>query len=117
MQILLIIAGVVAAAGTAVLGWQIWKSTTLGVPLWVWGVGGIALLVLFFSSETGKKATDLGITAGKIYITKGALKNPKHLSKQTSSQLRKTRFFTCGNCGQKFLNNKQKNDHEKYCNE
>jgi hypothetical protein len=105
MQVFQTIIDTITSIGTGILGWQIWKSTTLGVPLWVWGIGGAALLFFIFSSNVRKNSI------------KQILKNPKHLSKQMSSQLRKTRFFICGNCGQKFLNLKQKNDHEKYCYE
>jgi uncharacterized membrane protein YdcZ (DUF606 family) len=55
-------------------------STMLKVPWWVWVGGGVAIMYLFFSSDTGKKVTKeaggLALTAGKVYITKGALKNP-----------------------------------------
>lgn len=119
MPVLLIVAGVVAALGVGITGWQIWKSTTLGVPIWVWIIGGGALLFAFLTSDTGKRATSAGISVGKMYITKGALKNPKkhRFTKQDECQLRKPRFFTCGSCGQKFLNLGQKERHERGCYE
>lgn len=64
--ITLAIGGVVAA----VTGWQIFKSTQLGVPLWVWAVGGLGLLYLFFSSDTGKATTGTVINIGKGYVAK-----------------------------------------------
>jgi len=42
---LLIIGGAVTAI-TGLFGWQIFKSVQAGVPLWVWGVGGAAVLYL-----------------------------------------------------------------------
>lgn len=54
---LLIIGGIVGAialAGGGILGWEIFKATKAGVPIWVWIIGGLAVLYLFFSSETTK---------------------------------------------------------------
>ena len=71
--IAIVVGGIVVVVG-GLLGWQIFKSTQLGVPLWVWGIAGAALIYLFFASETGKKTTGAAVTATKIYIGKGALK-------------------------------------------
>ena len=71
---LLIIAGVVGAVVVGLLGWQIWKMTVLGIPLWVIGIGGIALLYLLFRTEPAKKAGGLAIQAGKVYVTKKVAK-------------------------------------------
>jgi hypothetical protein len=50
----------------AVLGWGIFKTTQAGVPLWVWLVGGAALVYLFMQTSTGKAATQ----AVRTYIIK-----------------------------------------------
>ena len=71
---LLIIAGAVIAIVGGLLGWQIFQYSKLGVPIWVWAVAGLGLVYLFFTSDTGKKASGLAIQAGKVYVTKGALK-------------------------------------------
>lgn len=74
LPVLVIIAGIAALVGGSLLGWQIFQSTQFGVPLWVWGVGALGLIVLFFSSDTGKQATSTGLNVAKMYVTKGALK-------------------------------------------
>jgi hypothetical protein len=74
---LLIIAAVAIPIVGGLLGWQIFSFSKLGVPVWVWGVAAVGLLLLFMGSETGKKATGMAISAGKMYITKGAFKNPR----------------------------------------
>ena len=66
---LLIIGGAVVAIVGSVLGWQIWKTSQMGVPVWVWGVGGIALLYLMTRTKAGQG----GITISKAYITRKAL--------------------------------------------
>ena len=73
---LLIIGGAIAAIVAGVTGWQIFRTTQMGVPLWVWGVGGIALLYLLFR-KPARKAGGLAIQAGKVYVTRKALKNPR----------------------------------------
>lgn len=73
---LIIIASVVGVIGAGLLGWQIWKSTALGIPVWLWGVGALGLLVLFLGSNTGKQATQAAGSITKVYLTKGLLKNP-----------------------------------------
>ena len=70
---LLVIGGAVAAVVSGVVGWQIFKVTKAGVPLWAILVGGGALLYLIFR-EPVKKAAPYAIKAGKVYITKGVLK-------------------------------------------
>ncbi len=77
LAIIAIVVGAVALVGSTILGWQIFKSVKAGVPLWVWGVGGAALLYLILSSKPAKAAGGLAITAGKVYVTKGMLQNPK----------------------------------------
>ena len=74
MPILLIVAAAIAAVGIGVTGWQIWKATALGIPWWVWIIGGAGLLAVFLFSDTGKQMTGTAIKAGKVYVTKGALK-------------------------------------------
>jgi hypothetical protein len=69
---LLIIGGVIATVVTSLLGWQIFKTTQLGVPLWIWVVGGGALLYLLFSSKPAKQAGGVAIQAGKVYLTRKA---------------------------------------------
>lgn len=66
---LLIIAGAIAAIGVGLLGWQIFKLTALGVPIWAWIVGGGALLYLVLRKPV-RKAAPYAIQAGKIYITR-----------------------------------------------
>lgn len=77
LPILLIVAGAAVLIVGSVIGWQIFTTSKAGVPVWVWGVIGVALIYLFMTSDTGKKATGLAISAGKMYVTKGALKNPR----------------------------------------
>ncbi len=76
-----LIVGGLGLIGSTVLGWQIFSDPLgfklLGIPWYVWGIGAVALMYLFFKSDTGKAATGTAITAGKLYITKGMLKNPK----------------------------------------
>ena len=67
---LVIIAAAVAAisaAGAGVVGWQIFKTTKMGVPLWAWIVGGAALAYLLLR-EPVKKAAPYAIHAGKVYV-------------------------------------------------
>jgi hypothetical protein len=69
---LLIIGGIIAAIVAGVVGWQIFKTTQMGVPIWVWCIGGVAILYLLLRSEPAKKAGGLAISASKLYLTKGA---------------------------------------------
>ena len=55
---------------TPELAQAIIKTTQAGVPLWVWAVGGGALLYLLLRTETAKKAGGLVIQAGKVYVTR-----------------------------------------------
>jgi len=71
---LLIIGGVVAAVVAGLLGWQIFKTTQMGVPWWLWAVGIGSILYLLFRTKPVKAATGLAIQAGKIYIGKKILK-------------------------------------------
>jgi len=66
---LIIIIGAVIAIGASILGWQIFKSVQMGVPLWVWLVGGGALLYILLEKPV-KAAAPYAIHAGKVYITK-----------------------------------------------
>lgn len=70
---LLIIGGAIAAIVAGILGWQIFKGTQVGIPVWVWIVGGLSLAYLLFR-EPAKKAGGLAIQAGKLYVTRKALK-------------------------------------------
>ena len=72
LAIIAIAVGVVVVAVGAVIGWQIFKTIQWGVPVWVWLVGGGALLYLLLRKPV-KKAAPLAIQAGKLYITKKAL--------------------------------------------
>ncbi len=77
LAIIAIVVGAVALVGSTILGWQIFKSVQAGVPLWVWGIGGAALLYLILTSQPAKQAGGLAIQAGKVYVTKGMLQNPR----------------------------------------
>ena len=59
---LLIIGGVLVAIVGGILGWQIFMSVQLGVPIWVWLVGGLSLVYLLFREPVKE--------IGKVYITK-----------------------------------------------
>ena len=72
LAIIAIVVGGIVAIGAGLLGWQIWKTTQMGVPLWVWLVGGGALLYLLLRKPV-RKAAPLAIEAGKVYVTKKAL--------------------------------------------
>ena len=74
LAIIAIIVGGIVAIAASLLGWQIFKYTKLGVPIWVWAVGGIALLYLLFSSKPAKQAGGLAIQAGKVYVGKKMVK-------------------------------------------
>ena len=74
---LLIIAGAVTLIVGSLIGWQIFKTTQMGVPLWVWLVGGLALAYIVFTSEPAKQAGGLAIQAGKVYVTRKSLGNPR----------------------------------------
>ena len=72
---LLIIGAVVAAVAavaSGIVGWQIFKLN-LGVPWYIWAIGGAALLYIFLK-KPAQKAGGLAIQAGKVYVTKGMLK-------------------------------------------
>ena len=66
---LLIIGGAIAAIAASLLGWQIFKATQWGIPLWVILIGGGALAYLLLRKPV-KAAAPLAIQAGKVYITK-----------------------------------------------
>jgi len=70
---LLIIGGAIVAIVGVVLGWQIFKLTQWGIPLWTILIGGAALFYLLFR-EPVKKAAPYAIHAGKVYLTKKAAK-------------------------------------------
>jgi len=61
---LLIIGGAVVLVVGVVAGWTIFKTTAAGMPIWVWLLGGVALIYLVSTSESGKKAGQ----AGKAYL-------------------------------------------------
>jgi len=78
LVIIAIAAGAVGLVASGLVGWQIFKTTQAGVPLWVWGIGGVALLYLLLRSEPAKQAGGLAIRAGKLYIDKKmVVGNPK----------------------------------------
>ena len=68
---LLIIAGSVGIIAIGILGWQIWKSTSYGVPVWVWGliIGGIIIYAI--SGESSRQARSYG----KRYLAKGLIRS------------------------------------------
>ena len=68
---LLIIALAVGGLVAGITGWQIWKTTTMGVPIWIWLIGGGALLYLFFFSDTGKQIAGTTAQTVKVYLTRG----------------------------------------------
>lgn len=70
---LLIIVGVVAVIIVGIIGWQVFKTTQAGVPLWVWLIAGGALAYLIFTSKPAKEAGGLAIQAGKVYVTRKAI--------------------------------------------
>ena len=74
LAIIAIIVGGIVAIAAGLLGWQIFKYSKLGVPVIVWVVGLGALAYLLFSSEPAKQAGGLAIQAGKVYVTKKAMK-------------------------------------------
>ena len=71
---LVIIGLVVGGLFATGIGWQVFKATRAGIPLWVIGLGGAALLYLLLRSKPAKQAGGLAIQAGKVYIGKKALK-------------------------------------------
>ena len=79
LAIIAIVVGGIIAAGAGLLGWQIWKTTQMGIPIWVWVVAGGALLYLIFTSKPAKEVGGLAIQAGKVYVTKKALSNPRRI--------------------------------------
>lgn len=75
LAIIAVVAAVTLAAGGAILGWQIVKSTKMGVPIWVWGLGGLAVTYLLITSDaskaTGRAARDVGVNAATQKIAGG----------------------------------------------
>lgn len=57
---LIIIAGVLVAAVGGILGWQVFQATKYGIPVWAWGLLGLGVIMIFFSSDTGKSVTKAG---------------------------------------------------------
>ena len=71
----LVIVGLVVGGLFATgIGWQVFKATRAGIPLWVIGLGGAALLYLLLRSKPAKQAGGLAIQAGKVYVSRKALK-------------------------------------------
>ncbi len=68
LAIIAIVVGGIFVIGAALLGWQIFKSIQLGVPLWVWIAGGALVLYLLLSTETAKSA---GRTTGRVAARAG----------------------------------------------
>jgi len=68
---LVIIGGVVVAVVGGVLGWTVYQTVVAGVPLWVWVLGGGALVYLIATSETGQKIGRTALRAGQAYATGG----------------------------------------------
>ena len=71
---LIIIAAIVGAIGTGLVGWQIFSTAKLGVPVWAWVIGGGALLYLLLRTKPAKAAGGLAIQAGKVYVGKKLVK-------------------------------------------
>jgi predicted tellurium resistance membrane protein TerC len=70
---LVIIGGVVVAVVGGVLGWTVYQTVVAGVPLWVWVLGGAAVLYLVATSETGKTVGRTALKAGQAYLVTGGL--------------------------------------------
>ncbi len=68
---LVIIGGAVVAVVGGVLGWTVYQTVVAGVPLWVWVLGGGALVYLIATSETGQKIGRTALRAGQAYATGG----------------------------------------------
>ena len=68
LVIIAIAVGGIVAAGAGLLGWQLYKEP-LGIPWWIWVIGGGAVMYLLFR-EPAKKAGGFAIQAGKVYVTK-----------------------------------------------
>lgn len=62
--IAIVVAGITAVAG-GIVGWQIFKATQMGVPIWVWGVGLLGFLYLAFRSEPAKRTGRVVRHAGR----------------------------------------------------
>ena len=69
---LLIIAGAVGIVVVGIIGWQLWKEP-LGIPWWVWIIGGGALAYLLLRKPVAK-AAPYAIQAGKVYVTRKVAK-------------------------------------------
>jgi len=77
---LIVIGLVVGGIGTllaGITGWQVFRMTRAGIPLWVIGVGGAALLYLLVLrpakepvKRAAKAAAPVVIKAGKVYVGK-----------------------------------------------
>jgi len=70
---LAIIGTAVTGLGASLVGMQLFKIEPLGIPIWAWVVGGVALTYLIFRSGPGKAV----VSAGKRYATHGVLSNPR----------------------------------------
>jgi len=65
---LLIIGTAIAAIVSGIIGWQLFIEP-LGIPLWVWAIGGAGLAYLIFMPS--KKTTDgTTIHADRVYVGK-----------------------------------------------
>lgn len=77
---LLIIAGVIGtflAGITGVLGWQIWRTSKVGVPWWAWvlGLGAMGYLLLRKPvASAGRAAVPIAKEAGRAYVMKKVVK-------------------------------------------
>ena len=58
----LVVSGILAV-GTAIFGWQL-LTNVQGIPIWIWMVGGAALLYLLFAKPAERVAGE----AVKIYV-------------------------------------------------
>lgn len=56
MAVITIAVAAVIAVGTGILGWQVFKVTQLGIPIWAWIIGVTALVYLLFGPEAIKSA-------------------------------------------------------------
>ena len=72
LAIIAIAVGGIFVIGGVLIGWQIFRTVKAGVPLWVWIIGGAAVLYLITTSKpvkaTGRAAGRAAGWAGKTYI-------------------------------------------------
>lgn len=68
LAIIAIAVGGIFVIGGVLIGWQIFKTVKAGVPLWVWIIGGAAVLYLITTSKPAKATGRAVGWAGKTYV-------------------------------------------------